>query len=156
MGPSGGLQHKSGARRCSGGRTRTLNNWTRTSRVADYTTPEWVGVHNSRAPAPTRRSDGPTDGARCPTGSRVKGCSARELPGDEVLRRSRGMQRRWPAAVFLGAPAVALLLVAPPDPGAAASPGAVVVRVTPSSGLVDGQTVIISGRGRLHSYPGTH
>lgn len=33
-----------GGRRCSGGRTRTLNNWTRTSRVADYTTPEWVGV----------------------------------------------------------------------------------------------------------------
>ena len=27
----------------SGGRTRTLNNWTRTSRVTDYTTPErWL------------------------------------------------------------------------------------------------------------------
>ena len=36
-----------------GGRTRTLNNWTRTSRVADYTTPEWVDVQISRA-APGR------------------------------------------------------------------------------------------------------
>jgi hypothetical protein len=65
------------------------------------------------------------------------------------------MQRRWPAAVFLGAPAVALLLVAPPDPGVAATPGAVVVRVTPSTGLVDGQTVTISGGGLVHSYHGT-
>ncbi len=38
-----------GIRRCSGGRTRTLNNWTRTSRVADYTTPEWVDDQVSRA-----------------------------------------------------------------------------------------------------------
>src|SRR5580700_3907386 len=37
-----------GFRRCSGGRTRTLNNWTRTSRVADYTTPEWVENQISR------------------------------------------------------------------------------------------------------------
>src|SRR5271155_1224133 len=37
-----------GFRRCSGGRTRTLNNWTRTSRVADYTTPEWVDDQVSR------------------------------------------------------------------------------------------------------------
>src|SRR5580692_8561843 len=49
MGPSGGLHHADGCRRCSGGRTRTLNNWTRTSRVADYTTPEWVDVQISRA-----------------------------------------------------------------------------------------------------------
>src|ERR1700728_1404668 len=42
-----------GIRRCSGGRTRTLNNWTRTSRVADYTTPEWVDDQVSRA----RRGD---------------------------------------------------------------------------------------------------
>src|ERR1700679_3520302 len=38
-----------GIRRCSGGRTRTLNNWTRTSRVADYTPPEWVDDQVSRA-----------------------------------------------------------------------------------------------------------
>jgi hypothetical protein len=41
-------------RRCSGGRTRTLNNWTRTSRVADYTTPEWVDRQISREPLGTR------------------------------------------------------------------------------------------------------
>src|SRR5580692_905495 len=55
MGPSDGLRETYGHRRCSGGRTRTLNNWTRTSRVADYTTPEWVGVQISRA-ARTRSS----------------------------------------------------------------------------------------------------
>jgi hypothetical protein len=65
------------------------------------------------------------------------------------------MQRRWPAAVFLGAPAVALLLAPPPPAAAGASPRAVVVRVTPSTGLVDGQTVTISGRGLVHSYQGT-
>lgn len=65
------------------------------------------------------------------------------------------MQRRWPAAVFLGAPAVALLLVVSPGSGAGASPGAVVVRVTPSAGLVDGETVTISGAGLVHSYHGT-
>ena len=64
------------------------------------------------------------------------------------------MQRRWPAAVVLGAPAVALLLTAPPCPAAVASPGTVVVRVTPSTGLVDGQTVTISGGGLVHSYHG--
>src|SRR3984957_20573047 len=55
MGPSDGLHDTCGHRRCSGGRTRTLNNWTRTSRVADYTTPEWVGHQVSRA----RRSGEP-------------------------------------------------------------------------------------------------
>src|SRR3974390_3743761 len=50
MGPSGGVRHgKAGTPPCSGGRTRTLNNWTRTSRVADYTTPEWVDDQISRA-----------------------------------------------------------------------------------------------------------
>ncbi len=47
---------------CSGGRTRTLNNWTRTSRVADYTTPEWVDVQISRAPH--RAPSSPEQGAR--------------------------------------------------------------------------------------------
>jgi hypothetical protein len=48
-----------GARRCSGGRTRTLNNWTRTSRVADYTTPEWVDDQVSRARRDRNALDSP-------------------------------------------------------------------------------------------------
>src|SRR6476620_531920 len=31
----------------SGGRTRTPNDWTRTSCVTDYTTPEWADGHDS-------------------------------------------------------------------------------------------------------------
>ena len=53
MGPSGGFHHTNGPP-VLGGRTRTLNNWTRTSRVADYTTPEWVGVQISRAACGSR------------------------------------------------------------------------------------------------------
>src|SRR6185437_6235182 len=71
-----------GARRCSGGRTRTLNNWTRTSRVADYTTPEWVDVQISRAspsaiyapdlagPGRLERSFVPVEQCRAPGGTR--------------------------------------------------------------------------------------
>src|SRR5579871_4411588 len=40
---------------CSGGRTRTLNNWTRTSRVADYTTPEGWTFRLAEGLQPTLR-----------------------------------------------------------------------------------------------------
>src|SRR6185437_5076717 len=86
-----------GARRCSGGRTRTLNNWTRTSRVADYTTPEWVDVQISRATRrgrSVRRPGRPALNRRLPDGMmhrpasagsttwllEVGACSARGLP----------------------------------------------------------------------------
>ena len=62
------------------------------------------------------------------------------------------MQRRWSAPTLLGAPAVAaLLLAALPCPAGAS---AVVVKVTPSTGLVNGQSVTISGSGLVHSYHG--
>ncbi len=63
------------------------------------------------------------------------------------------MQRRWAAAVVLG-------VLAAGTGGVAlggwtdASASSVTVRVTPSSGLVSGQTVTISGRGLVHSYRG--
>src|SRR5580704_18867612 len=56
-----------GFRRCSGGRTRTLNNWTRTSRVADYTTPEWVDDQVSRAGQGPKAPPAHRSVARCPS-----------------------------------------------------------------------------------------
>jgi hypothetical protein len=77
-----------GVRRCSGGRTRTLNNWTRTSRVADYTTPEWVegqisrGVTKPRAPGQGHWGDE----ARC--------VSRHDASRTFSRRRSRPRRRR--------------------------------------------------------------
>ena len=43
---------------CSGERTRTPNNWTRTSCVADYTTPEWAPQTNPSLPSRAEFSPG--------------------------------------------------------------------------------------------------
>jgi hypothetical protein len=63
------------------------------------------------------------------------------------------MQRWWPAGVVLASLAAGALLVWPFGIGASAS--AVTVTVSPDSGLVDDQTVTISGRGLVHSYHGS-
>ncbi len=63
------------------------------------------------------------------------------------------MQRRWPAAAIPGALAVGTLVAV--LPGQVAGASAVVVKASPSTGLVDGQTVTISGRGLVHSYHGS-
>ena len=101
MGPSGGLHHGDGRRRCSGGRTRTLNNWTRTSRVADYTTPEWVDVQISRAASGAQSAPLTRRGARCIAG-RPDGMMRRPgSPGGRIrVRRSVGMYR-WSAAAII-------------------------------------------------------
>src|SRR6185437_8762534 len=49
MGPCNGTDRLAARPLSSGGRTRTLNNWTRTSRVADYTTPERASSQVSRS-----------------------------------------------------------------------------------------------------------
>src|SRR5580658_7733041 len=98
MGPSGGLHHVDGSRRCSGGRTRTLNNWTRTSRVADYTTPEWVGVQISRA----ARSRSSALSARAAALYRVRAGGKMPRPGsygNEPDSEVLGMQR-WSVGVI--------------------------------------------------------
>ena len=98
MGPSGDLHDTYGGRRCSGGRTRTLNNWTRTSRVADYTTPEWVGVQISRAAHDPSSPSWPGQGARCFAASRWKDASpGAPVPGVEPGSEVLGMHR-WSLA----------------------------------------------------------
>jgi hypothetical protein len=65
------------------------------------------------------------------------------------------MQRRWAAAVVLSVLAAGTIAVAGVPGPAGASGSSVAIKVTPSSGLVDGQTVTISGRGLVHSYRGS-
>jgi hypothetical protein len=143
MGPSGGLRDTYGYRRCSGGRTRTLNNWTRTSRVADYTTPEWVGVQISRA----ARSGSQPAGhawARCFPGWPVENCLVGGSPGTKWDSEVLGMVR-WSvgvAALVMGLGATGVSAV----PAEAGTPG-MVIKVTPSQGLKAGQTVTVTGHG---------
>jgi hypothetical protein len=81
MGPGGGLRTGAEDLRCSGGRTRTLNNWTRTSRVADYTTPDRVDVQISRGPPPAFRSADHGSGTR-------KGALNQAIDGGMMRRRA--------------------------------------------------------------------
>ena len=65
------------------------------------------------------------------------------------------MQRRWAPAAVLGLLAAAtgtgVVAFGPTGAGAASLP----IKVTPNTGLVDGQSVTISGRGLVRSYQGT-
>ena len=60
------------------------------------------------------------------------------------------MFRRWAATVVLGCLVGAAVLAAPPSAGASG----VSVKVTPNRGLVDSQTVTITGRGLTRSANG--
>jgi hypothetical protein len=61
------------------------------------------------------------------------------------------MQLRWTAAVLLAAAAAGSILSASPE----ASASSVTVKVSPSSGLANGQTVTVTGRGLVSSYHGS-
>ncbi len=65
------------------------------------------------------------------------------------------MQRRWAAAVVLGLLAVATGTGAAMCGATAAGAASVAIKVTPATGLVNGQTVTLSGRGLARSYRGT-
>ena len=145
--------HAQCSRRCSGGRTRTLNNWTRTSRVADYTTPDRVDIQISRA---ARGTGSPRDqGARARRLSPMRRFVLRGPPGTRAVRRSstcpgggqpRGRRLPGPAAAGLAALAVSACR--------RRRLRTVSVKVTPSRGLVDGQVVTVSGRGLARTYAG--
>jgi hypothetical protein len=65
------------------------------------------------------------------------------------------MQRRWAAAAVLGLIAAGAGAVPVVIDAAGASTSSMTFRVSPNSGLVNGQTVTISGRGLVHSYHGS-
>jgi hypothetical protein len=65
------------------------------------------------------------------------------------------MQRRWAAAMVLGLFAAVTATSAVAFGAARAGAASVAIKATPNSGLVNGQTVTISGRGLVHSYHGT-
>ncbi len=163
MGPSGVPLRQMAQRTppCSGGRTRTLNNWTRTSRVADYTTPEWVEVQISRA-LPGRPFGPVTRGAlkqalgRCEDAA--SGVPREASAGSEVRDMSRWSAYRCLApASDLAAVVVSVfvvcavlsgvLLAGPATPAGAAGTAGLSIKVTPNRDLVNGQAVTVSGRG---------
>ncbi len=138
MGPSDGLHDTCGLRRCSGGRTRTLNNWTRTSRVADYTTPEWVGVQISRA-ATQGPSAAATGRARC------IGAAGGKMPAPGSLGKRAGFggsrHARW-WTYGGGRPGWARSArrsCSRPSPAQRRGTAGMVVKVTPGSGPLNGQ-----------------
>src|SRR5579863_8220230 len=144
---------------CSGGRTRTLNNWTRTSRVADYTTPEgWtfrLAEHLPVTPRPRDLGRVETALGRCEDAT-SPGSPGEASAGSEVRGMSRWSAYRFSAhASALGAIVVALVSSVLPAGPAAAGTVSPTLKVSPDRGLVNGQVVTVSGSGLTHSAGGS-